>query len=159
MRILEDERKPLPKEEQPFAARMVTPKGLQLRLMLTMPYAAQCAVGPGKQWDTPYPVESTAKHPVSWMSLSASVSQYAGPGIQLASEDVNRRRQITQALKTLESMALVRATPDLAASAPVCRSCARTGVAPSATALLGLHLVPATLMIPTLARSLRTQTD
>jgi hypothetical protein len=57
-RILEDERKPLPTQEQPFAARMVTPKGFQLRLMLTMLYAAQCAVGPGKQWDTPYPVES-----------------------------------------------------------------------------------------------------
>ncbi|MFG2351801.1 hypothetical protein [Streptomyces phaeochromogenes] len=109
MRALEDERKPLPTEEQPFAARMVTPKGLQLRIMLTMLYAAQCAVGPGKQWDTPYPVESTAKNPLSWMSLSASISQYAGPGIQLASEDVNRRRQLTQALKTLESMALVRA--------------------------------------------------
>lgn len=27
------------------------------------------------------------------------------------------------------------------------------------TALLGLHLVPATVMIPTLARSLRTRTD
>ncbi|WP_369360845.1 hypothetical protein [Streptomyces sp. cg2] len=54
-------------------------------------------------------MESTAKHPLSWMSLSASISQYAGPGIQLASEDVNRRRQLTQALKTLESMALVRA--------------------------------------------------
>ncbi|WP_327705553.1 hypothetical protein OG530_31625 [Streptomyces decoyicus] len=43
------------------------------------------------------------------MSLSASITQHAGPGIQLASEDVNRRRQITEALKTLESMALVRA--------------------------------------------------
>ena len=29
----------------------------------------------------------------------------------------------------------------------------------TATALLGLHLVPATVMIPTLARSLRTRTD
>ncbi|MFI1703060.1 hypothetical protein [Streptomyces griseoruber] len=109
MKFVEDERKPLPTEEQPFAARMVTPKGLHLRLMLTMLYAAQCAAGPGKQWDAPYPVQSTAKQPLSWMSLSASISQYAGPGIQLASEDVNRRRQIMAALKTLESMALVRA--------------------------------------------------
>ncbi|WP_367326405.1 DUF6069 family protein [Streptomyces sp. HUAS ZL42] len=30
---------------------------------------------------------------------------------------------------------------------------------PTTTALLGLHLVPATVMIPTLARSLRTRTD
>ncbi|MFJ9717791.1 hypothetical protein ACIRPQ_17875 [Streptomyces sp. NPDC101213] len=109
MKFVEDERKPLPTEEQPFAARMVTPKGLHLRLMLTMLYAAQCAVGPGKQWDAPYPVESTAKQPLSWMSLSASISHYAGPGIQLASEDVNRRRQITAALKSMEAMALVRA--------------------------------------------------
>ncbi|MGW7170934.1 hypothetical protein ACWGH3_37795 [Streptomyces sp. NPDC054884] len=109
MKVLKDERKPLPTKEQPFAARMVTPKGLHLRLLLTMLYAAQCAVGPGKQWDAPYPVESTAKQPLSWMSLSASISQYAGPGIQLASQDVNRRRQIMTALKTLEGMALVRA--------------------------------------------------
>ena len=29
----------------------------------------------------------------------------------------------------------------------------------AATTLVGLHLVPATVMIPTLARSLRTRTD
>lgn len=109
MKFVEDERKPLPTDEQPFAARMVTPKGLSLRLMLTMLYAAQCAVGPGKPWGAPYPVQSTPKQPLSWMSLSASISQYDGPGIQLASEDVNRRRQIAAALNTLEAMALVRA--------------------------------------------------
>ncbi|WP_327705552.1 hypothetical protein OG530_31620 [Streptomyces decoyicus] len=65
MKGLEDERKPLPTEDQPFAARMVTLKGLHLRLMLTMLYAAQCAVGPGKHWDALYPVQSTAKERLS----------------------------------------------------------------------------------------------
>ncbi len=89
----------LPGQPSPDLGQVATPFGRQ-------PRSAQWGQG-----DAPYSVQSTAKQPLSWMSLLASISQYAGPGIQLASQDVHRRRQIMAALKTLEGMALVRADP------------------------------------------------
>ncbi|MFH8894238.1 hypothetical protein [Streptomyces sp. NPDC017949] len=105
-----DERTPLPKSERPLAAQMVTPKGLHLRLLLMLLYAAQCTAKPGGTWRTPYPVEWKEGSDSSLMRLMASVAAYKGPGILGASAPTNRRRQITQALLQLEQLNLVRPT-------------------------------------------------
>ncbi|MFJ3205828.1 hypothetical protein [Streptomyces sp. NPDC086989] len=109
-KVVDDERKPLPKAERPLAAQMITPKGLTLRLQLMLLYAAQCEAAPGNAWSCPYPVELKADADHSLMRLMASVADYKGPGIQGASAMVNRRRQITQALLQLERMHLIRPT-------------------------------------------------
>ncbi|MFJ7209453.1 hypothetical protein ACIQWR_38730 [Streptomyces sp. NPDC098789] len=109
-KVVEDERKPLPKAERPLAAQMITPKGLTLRLELMLLYAAQCEALPGNTWPSPFPVELRAGAEHSLMRMMASGANYKGPGIQGASATVNRRRQITQALLQLERMNLVRPT-------------------------------------------------
>ncbi|MFF7262227.1 hypothetical protein ACFZCL_18360 [Streptomyces sp. NPDC008159] len=110
MKLVEDERKPLPMEDRPLAARMIAPKGVALKLHLIQMFAVQCAVKPGKRWPHPYPVEPTPHSEHSWMGLVAAFAQYKGPGIQGASVATNKRRQITQALNKLEGLGLIRAT-------------------------------------------------
>ncbi|MQY40040.1 hypothetical protein SRB17_80690 [Streptomyces sp. RB17] len=110
MKRVEDERKPLPMADRPLSARMIAPKGVALKFHLTQLFAAQCAVKPGKPWPHPYPVEPTVQSDASWAGLVAVHATYKGPGIQGASVATNKRRQLTQALKKLEGLALIRAT-------------------------------------------------
>ncbi|WP_030648414.1 MULTISPECIES: hypothetical protein [Streptomyces] len=110
LKSVEDERKPLPMEDRPLAARMITPKGVALKLHLVLLFAAQCAVKPGKTWKTPHPVEPTPQSDHSWVGLMATVAKYRGPGIQGASVATNKRRQVTEALKKLEGLGLIRPT-------------------------------------------------
>ncbi|MFF4543674.1 hypothetical protein ACFY1J_05415 [Streptomyces sp. NPDC001406] len=105
---VEDERKPLPRSERPFSAQMITPKGLTLKLYLVMLFAAQCEATIGKEWPQPYPIEPDARTTDSWEGLVATVAKYAGPGVQASSVRTNKLRQITQAMKTLEGMKLLR---------------------------------------------------
>jgi hypothetical protein len=107
---VEDERKPLPMEQRPLAARMITPKGVALKLHLMLLFAAQCSAKPGKAWKNPYPVEPTPQSDHSWMGLTATIARYRGPGIQGASVATNKRRQVTEALKKLEGLNLIRPT-------------------------------------------------
>ncbi|WP_328439408.1 hypothetical protein OHA71_24015 [Streptomyces sp. NBC_00444] len=109
-KVVEDERKPLPMEERPLAARMITPKGVALKLHLMLLFAAQCVARPGKAWKNPYPVEPTPESSHSWMGLIATVARYRGPGIQGASVATNKRRQVTEALRKLEGLNLIRPT-------------------------------------------------
>ncbi|MFF4576286.1 hypothetical protein [Streptomyces sp. NPDC001410] len=108
METVLDERKPLPREKRPPSARMIAPKGLTLKLHLTLLFAAQCAAAPNKPWRDVFPIEPTAESSSSWMALVPTVAKYHGPGIQVASEVTNKRRQLTQALKKLEESGLVR---------------------------------------------------
>jgi hypothetical protein len=110
LKSVEDERKPLPMEERPLAARMITPKGVALKLHLMMLFAAQCSAKPGKAWKNPHPVEPTPQSDYSWVGLIATVARYRGPGIQGASVATNKRRQVTEALKKLEGLNLIRPT-------------------------------------------------
>lgn len=96
--------------ERPLAARMITPKGVALKLHLTLLFAAQCAARPGKGWKNPYPVEPTPQSEHSWVGLIATIAKYRGPGIQGASVATNKRRQVTEALKKLEGLNLIRPT-------------------------------------------------
>ncbi|MFE3148311.1 hypothetical protein ACFXJ6_16850 [Streptomyces sp. NPDC059218] len=107
---VEDERKPLPMEKRPPAARLIAPKGVALKLHLMLLFAAQCSAKPGKSWKNPYPVEPTPQSDHSWMGLTATVAKYHGPGIQGASVATNKRRQVTEALKKLEGLNLIRPT-------------------------------------------------
>ncbi|MFE1206203.1 hypothetical protein ACFW5V_31450 [Streptomyces sp. NPDC058762] len=105
---VEDERKPLPRSERPLSAQMITPKGLALKMYLLMLFAAQCEAPVGKEWPRPYPIEPDARTTDSWEGLVATVAKYAGPGVQASSVRTNKLRQITQAMKTLEEMGLVK---------------------------------------------------
>ncbi|MFJ5803786.1 hypothetical protein [Streptomyces decoyicus] len=106
-----DERKPLPVAERPLAARLIAPKGVALKFHLMQLFAAQCQAKPGKTWKSPYPVEPTPLESTCWMGLIAAGAKYEGPGIQVSSEAVNKRRQLTEALKKLETLRLVRRAP------------------------------------------------
>ncbi|MEV5468939.1 hypothetical protein AB0N37_25480 [Streptomyces griseoincarnatus] len=105
---VEDERKPLPRSERPLSAQMITPKGLSLKLYLVMLFAAQCEAAVGKEWPQPYPIEPDARTTDSWEGLVATVAKYAGPGVQASAVRTNKLRQITQAMKTLEEMGLLK---------------------------------------------------
>lgn len=105
--LVEDERKPLPKSKRPLSAKMISPRGLTLKLYLLMLFAAQCEVAAGKEWPGPYPIEPTAERPDSWRGLVATIAKYAGPGVQAASVRTNKVRQIAEAMKTLEEMGLL----------------------------------------------------
>lgn len=107
---VEDERTPLPLQDRPPAARMLTPKGVALKLHLVLLFAAQCAAKAGKPWNSPFPVEpaSSGRPEQSWMGLVGTVARYNGAGIQGASAKTNKRRQITEALNKLEGLNLVR---------------------------------------------------
>lgn len=96
--------------ERPLSARMITPRGVALKLHLMMLFAAQCSAKPGKVWKNPYPVEPSPQSDHSWMGLIATTAKYGGPGIQGASVATNKRRQITEALKKLEGLNLIRPT-------------------------------------------------
>ncbi|MFF5924186.1 hypothetical protein ACFY8C_38560 [Streptomyces flavochromogenes] len=102
-----DERKPLPREERPLSAQMITPKGLTLKLELLLLFAAQCTVAPGRRWPAPYPIEPTSEKPDSWMGLVATIAKHAPPTNYAADASTNKVRQIAQALKALEKMNLV----------------------------------------------------
>ncbi|MER6481170.1 hypothetical protein [Streptomyces filamentosus] len=102
-----DERKPLPREERPLSAQMITPKGLTLKLELLLLFAAQCAVAPGSRWPAPYPIEPTPDNPDSWMGLVATIAKHTPPTNYAADASTNKARQIAQALKALEKMNLV----------------------------------------------------
>ncbi|MFF1271004.1 hypothetical protein ACFVZE_34800 [Streptomyces anulatus] len=105
--LVEDERKPLPRSKRPLSAKMISPRGLTLKLYLLMLFAAQCEVTAGKEWPDPYPLEPTAERPDSWRGLVATIAKYAGPGVQAASVRTNKVRQIAEAMKTLEEMGLL----------------------------------------------------
>ena len=87
---------------------------------------------------------------VDLRSNSAPIRSYRLAGIAIAAGlqrwSARPAERFVQAAVTLTAVSLV----------PPFLSGANTA---TATVLLGLHLVPAAVMIPTLARSLRTRTD
>ncbi|MEU6170194.1 hypothetical protein [Streptomyces tanashiensis] len=111
---VEDERKPLPKDQRPLSAQMISPRGLTLKLYLLMLFAAQCEVPAGKQWLEPYPIEPGPQNTDSWQGLVATIANYAGPGVQAASVRTNKVRQIAEAMKTLEKMGLLASATGVA---------------------------------------------
>ncbi|MDV9186820.1 hypothetical protein R6L23_00970 [Streptomyces sp. SR27] len=112
--LVEDERKPLPKEQRPPSAQMISPRGLTLKLYLLMLFAAQCEMPAGKQWQEPYPIEPSSDSTDSWQGLVATIAKYAGPGVQAASVRTNKVRQIAEAMKTLEKMGLLTSATGVA---------------------------------------------
>ncbi|MFD7574406.1 hypothetical protein ACFV6U_28440 [Streptomyces sp. NPDC059810] len=112
--LVEDERKPLPKEARPLSGQMISPKGLTLKLYLLMLFAAQCEVTAGKEWADPYPIEPSSQKTDSWRGLVATIAKYDGPGVQAASVRTNKVRQIAEAMKTLEKMGLLASATGVA---------------------------------------------
>ncbi|MFJ9847735.1 hypothetical protein ACIRYZ_46445 [Kitasatospora sp. NPDC101155] len=102
---VKEERRPLPVEERPVAARMILPKGVALRLHLTMLFAAQCQAGIDQRWRDLFPIEPNPNG-FSWASLVAA-NATANPGILNADDATNKVRQLKEALKKLESLHLV----------------------------------------------------
>ncbi|MGW7587181.1 hypothetical protein ACWGKU_33425 [Kitasatospora sp. NPDC054768] len=100
-----DERHPLPVEDRPVAARMILPRGVALRLHLTMLFAAQCRATAGHRWRNDIPIEPTASG-LSWAALVAANAS-ANSGILNAADSTNKVRQLKEAVKKLESLHLV----------------------------------------------------
>ncbi|CAL9397581.1 hypothetical protein [Streptomyces sp. enrichment culture] len=106
-RDVPDDRRPPPRAERPPAARLITPRGAALRLHLTMLFAAQCQVPPGRAWRAPFPLEPAEAGRLSWMGLTAvHAVTHDGRGARTPSA-ANKRRQLAEALRGLADTRLV----------------------------------------------------
>ncbi|MFE7779264.1 hypothetical protein ACFU5O_36455 [Streptomyces sp. NPDC057445] len=107
IRHVEHERRGLPSEERPPAARLIAPRGVAGRLHLTLLFAAACQAKPGNQWPNRIPIEPDSSHRFSWTRLIGTHARYTPGGNYVASAQANKQRQITQGLKKLRDNLLV----------------------------------------------------
>ncbi|MEU6347176.1 hypothetical protein ABZ883_40280 [Streptomyces sp. NPDC046977] len=107
IRHVEHERKGLPSEQRPPAARLIAPRGVAGRLHLTLLFAAACQAKPGNQWPNRIPIDPDSAHRFSWMRLIGAHARHAPGGNYVASPRVNKQRQITEGLKKLRDNLLV----------------------------------------------------
>ncbi|MFD8782573.1 hypothetical protein [Kitasatospora sp. NPDC059599] len=94
---VKDERRGLPHDLQPPAARLITPKGVALKLHLMMIFATQCQVAPMGKY-RPIPLDGDGG--LSWRRLVTAPST-SGTGARSNTADANKRRQLTRALDAL----------------------------------------------------------
>lgn len=96
----------------PPASRLVTSRGLQLRLYLTAVFVAQCEAAAGKRAPADRPLLSTPAR-VGWSDLVATTaSQSTGMGRRwAATSSDNRVRQLKGALRGLEREQMVELGP------------------------------------------------
>jgi hypothetical protein len=101
------ERNGLPREKRPPAARLIAPRGVTGRLHLLLLFAAACHAAPGQKWHHTIPIEHGRDQSVSLERLVCAFARHRGGTAYVASPRMNKVRQITQALKTLNDQYLV----------------------------------------------------
>lgn len=93
-----------PVTERPPAARLLSPRGLALRLYLTGLFVAACTTRKGAPFDNTYPLRSERLGPPGWADMvAAPTRQSPAAANRQATPLDNRIRQLKSALDTLAS--------------------------------------------------------